>query len=278
MKKFIQKFKSLLSKTLIFGALFAVCFFGGFYLLNLNLDKKMPKSSIDIATENKVETKTAGIVAGNASFEVWAKAHGLSNQDATDADADKDGLSNYAEYLHGTDPNNADTDRDGYSDKQEIVNGYDPNDNGKMRIATSVRIEKLGVDVPMVWSASEKETDMLKDLENGVIHYSKTAAPGQNGSMVISGHSSNFAWAKGNYNHVFEKLNDLQPGDVITINTLQQNGKVIDYRYKVTEKFVTTADDPKIFTNTENPTLMLSTCWPIGTNLKRIIVKGELVK
>ena len=119
---------------------------------------------------------------------------------------------------------------------------------------------------------------MEKDLESGLAHFMKTAAPGQNGNLIVSGHSSNFVWAKGGYNHIFEKLNDLQVGDLVTIQTVQKNGRMFEYQYKITDKFVTTANDQKIFENTPNPTLTLSTCWPLGTNLKRLIVKAEIVK
>jgi len=119
---------------------------------------------------------------------------------------------------------------------------------------------------------------MLRDLESGAAHYAKTAAPGQIGNMIISGHSSNYIWAKGDYNYIFKNLNNLEVGDKVVFRTVQKNGKVITYNYTITEKFVTSPDDEKIFAETKNPTLTLSTCWPLGTNFKRLIVKGELVK
>jgi sortase A len=119
---------------------------------------------------------------------------------------------------------------------------------------------------------------MLAELENGVGHYMKTASPGQNGNMIISGHSSNYIWAKGNYNHIFKDLNNLAAGDIITVRTAQKNGRNITFRYKVAEKFVTAPDDERIFAETETPALTLSTCWPLGTNLRRIIVKADILK
>ena len=128
----------------------------------------------------------------------------------------------------------------------------------------------------MVWSKSENENDQLADLASGVAHFPQTASPGQNGNMIISGHSSNYVWAKGNYNYIFKNLNNLKPGDVVDVKTVQQNGKIITYHYKISEKFTTVANDARIFEDTDGPTLTLSTCWPLGTNLRRLIVKAEI--
>jgi len=130
----------------------------------------------------------------------------------------------------------------------------------------------------MIWSQSEDAKQSLKDLESGLSHFPKSAAPGEKGNVIISGHSSNYVWAKGDFNYIFKNLNDLEVGDIVNIKTIQQNGKTIFYKYKISEKFVTVPDDEKIFANPDAPVLTLSTCWPLGTNFKRLIVKAELIK
>lgn len=207
-----------------------------------------------------------------ASFAEKAENFSVVNEDS-----DNDGLTDDLEILHGTDPKKADTDGDGYGDKQEITNGYDPAAPGDARPRFELFISKIGVAVPIIWSKSENEKEQLADLQNGVSHFPKTAAPGQPGNMIISGHSSNYIWAKGNYNYIFKDLNNLVPGDFVIVNAIQQNGKVLNYQYQIREKFTTVANDSRIFENTENPTLTLSTCWPIGSNARRLIIKGELV-
>jgi len=192
-------------------------------------------------------------------------------------DWDNDGLSNDLETLHGTDPNAADTDGDGYADGREVKNGYDPAAPGDARPAVEVAIAKIGVTAPMVWSRSENEKDQLADLQNGVAHFAASASPGQIGNMIISGHSSNYFWVKSKYNHIFSKLNNLVPGDVVEVKTIQQNGKVFVYRYRITEKFTTVPNDARIFEDAGAPTLTLSTCWPIGSNARRLILKGSLI-
>ena len=130
----------------------------------------------------------------------------------------------------------------------------------------------------MIWSKSAEEASLQTDLESGVVLYPKTASPGQNGNAVISGHSSNYVWAKGNYNHIFKDLNNLAIGDTVDVKTIQKNGRVIAYHYQISGKTITSSDDQKIFDATPDPTITLTTCWPLGTNLKRLIVKADLVK
>lgn len=257
-----------------------------FYIVNLLDLNPNPKdiavqqaNNDNILSNNPQLAKAFGSSnASLAGFVTWLKVNNLSaNADVYNADPDADGLQNYLEYIHGTDPNNKDTDGDGFTDKQEIINGYDPDAKGDVMTVVNVKISKLGVEAPMIWSKTDIEANMLKDLENGISHFMKTASPGQNGNMIVSGHSSNYIWAKGDYNHIFKDLNNLENGDVISVQTLQRNGRVITYQYKVSDKFVALPDEEKIFADTQSPTLTLSTCWPIGTKLKRIIVKANLI-
>lgn len=280
-----QKIKRYIEKILFLVILFFVIFIALFFIVNLDLDSKKnlivgkSVSAPSADANSEIKSKLGSTTFSVENYAEWAKNRGLDKtNNGLDADPDKEGLPNYLEYVYGTNPLVADTDGDKYTDRQEITNGYDPDAPGDTKPIVEISIAKMNISAPMVWSKSENEEDMLKDLENGINHYPKSASPGQNGNMVISGHSSNYIWAKGNYNHIFKNLDDLKAGDVIIVKTIQKNGRVIIYSYKVNAKFVTLAYNEKIFANTNEPTLTLSTCWPIGTNLKRLIVKAELVK
>ncbi len=216
---------------------------------------------------------------GDGLPDKWEEENGLSTeQNDYDADPDGDGLPNYLEYAHRTNPLKADTDGDGYDDLHEIKNGYDPDAPGDARPQFEVIIKKINVSAPIIWSKTSVEDDMLEDLKKGVVLFPKTGVPGQSGNAVISGHSSNYIWIKGKYNYVFRKLNNLSVGDKIDIRVTQHNGQVFDYNYIVTKKDVVTADSDEIFESKKQPAITLVTCWPLGTNWKRLMVRAVLEK
>lgn len=141
-------------------------------------------------------------------------------------------------------------------------------------VNAELEIPSLNLTVPLIWS---KDVDgLLDDLQNGVVHYPGTAIPGEIGTSYISGHSSNYSWAKGDYNKVFAKLNDLKQYDSVSIKATQIGGKPVVFHYVVTAKDVFKPDDQKQFANIGKSTIALSTCWPIGTTSKRLVVFAQL--
>ncbi|GAB4140202.1 MAG: hypothetical protein Fur0024_1200 [Patescibacteria group bacterium] len=138
-------------------------------------------------------------------------------------------------------------------------------------------IPAINVDAPIV--IVQKNTDSaLKDgLRKGVIHYPGTSFFGENGNVFLTGHSSNYAWEKGNYNYVFANLGKLKNGDKIIVYFNQKK-----YVYKVSKKFeiwpketyVLNAN-PKDKKAEPKPLLTLMTCTPAGTNLKRLIIWAD---
>ena len=260
--------------------------------LSLEEEYKYSTDPLNPDTDNDnyldgVEVKNGYNPQGNGKLDLdgdglpdyWEMQVGLSTETNDFAlDPDKDGLPNYKEYEHMTSPLNPDTDRDGFEDLQEIKNAYDPSEAGTARPEVELVIEKLHIEVPIVLSESEIETDMLEDLKNGVSRYPDTAAPGQAGNLLVSGHSSNFAWVQGKYNYVFKNLNNLENGDKITVKTTQANGKSFEYTYIVYGKEVLKPDNPVIFEEPEKPIVTLVTCWPLGTNWNRLVVKGKMEK
>ena len=66
-------------------------------------------------------------------------------------------------------------------------------------------------------------------------------------------------------------------GDKITLKVTQKNGKTFNYEYEVSEALEVSADDPRIFSNTQSQMLTLTTCWPLGTNDRRLMSKAYLI-
>ncbi|MBX4191178.1 MAG: sortase [Candidatus Doudnabacteria bacterium] len=234
-------------------------------------------------------------------------------------DIDKDGLTNRDEFTMKSNPIVPDSDDDGFSDGIEVINSMNLWGSGNMpknqkalakkldliminnRISGNVAqnrqgqvsgdftsnydmdragrlsIPRLNQQVPLIWSKDPSNFD--HDLTLGVVHYPGTAMPGQNGIIYVSGHSSDYIWKKNPMANVFTKLNYLNPGDEVFVDVYGKDGKVYNYRYKVTEKKVYTADDQVQFIDNSNTSkLNLSTCWPIGTSKDRLVVTAEEVR
>jgi LPXTG-site transpeptidase (sortase) family protein len=138
--------------------------------------------------------------------------------------------------------------------------------------APVISIPKVNVNAPIVFADSNVEANIQKDLESGVVHYAKTALPGEPGNAVIFGHSSNDWWEPGSYKFVFVLLDKLVVGDTFTIN---YNSK--QYVYKVVETKVVEPTDLTVLNQTTDPELTLITCTPPGTSWKRLIVRSQQI-
>jgi LPXTG-site transpeptidase (sortase) family protein len=139
-----------------------------------------------------------------------------------------------------------------------------------------LEIPDLKIKVPIIWSKDPKNFD--QDLQVGVVHYPGTAMPGELGTTYISGHSSNYVWAKGSYNQIFSKLGNLALNTSFKITVVQTNGKDAVFNYVVTKSQQYTPTDQAQFQNTAKSVVALSTCWPVGSTAKRLVVFGELTQ
>ena len=229
-------------------------------------------------------------------------------------DIDKDGLTNYDEFVMRTNPIVADSDNDGYSDGIETIGHYNPWGSGAMTDSQKQLADNLDLNLinnritynalasnGQVAGASTINFDLdraatlsipkLKiqvpliwskdpstfdtDLTKGVIHYPGTALPGENGIIYISGHSSDYIWKHDAMQDIFAKINFLSSGDDIFIDVYGKDGKVYNFRYQVVGNQVYKPDDQSQFIDPAGGSkLNLSTCWPIGTSKDRIVVSA----
>ncbi len=192
-------------------------------------------------------------------------------------DQDQDGLSLEQEIFFGTDPGMADTDEDSFSDYRELTRGYDPLKKGEAFIEGHLSIPSIGVDAPITWSQSTEESEILNQLESGLIHYPGTAIPGFPGNVYITGHSSYYSWSKSSYKDILKNLNKLKLGEEIIFHLKIGDNYSKKVIYEVsTEGEVVTPHDYRIFKSTKDSEVTLVTCWPLGTSWKRMMVKGKL--
>ncbi len=137
-----------------------------------------------------------------------------------------------------------------------------------------VIIPKINVEIPVVYTVDTiNEAAVEKGLENGVVHYADTAVPGQNGNVVIVGHSSNNILNPGKYKFAFTLLHDLQPGDTFY---LQKEGK--RYTYQVYKRTIVKPNDVSVLGAADKPaTATLITCDPPGTSNNRLVVVAQQI-
>lgn len=105
-------------------------------------------------------------------------------------------------------------------------------------------------------------------LKQGVAHAYGTGFPGSGGNIFLFSHSTNAEYNVATYNAIFYLLKELVPSDKIIIFYAGQK-----FEYQVTGKETIEADDTSWLTSGSNEErLILQTCWPPGTSLKRLIV------
>jgi LPXTG-site transpeptidase (sortase) family protein len=119
--------------------------------------------------------------------------------------------------------------------------------------------------------------EYLKVLESDVVAQAKdTAKPGSGlGKMTyLFAHSTTESLNMLRKNAVFYLLGELNNNDVIFID---KNGK--NYTYRVYRQLVVEANQIQYlnYSDPKKELLILQTCWPIGTNWKRLLIFAERV-
>ena len=130
-----------------------------------------------------------------------------------------------------------------------------PNEGSPVGI---LRIAKLDLDKVIVEGTS---TD---DLRQGPGHYPGTPLPGEAGNAAIAGHRTT-------YGAPFYNLDELHPGDLIQITTVQGL-----FTYRVTGTLVVNPNDTAVVANTTTPELTLTTCNPRFSASSRLVVHAAL--
>lgn len=134
-------------------------------------------------------------------------------------------------------------------------------------------IPKIDAKAPIVWGSDSAEATMLANLQKGVVHYGFTAYPDQGaGKVFISGHSSYNLWDPGRYKTIFANLDKLETGDQMAVTY-----KGLVYIYQVETTAVVKPSQVEVLNQTNEPTLSLMTCVPVGTSLNRLVVTAKLV-
>lgn len=149
----------------------------------------------------------------------------------------------------------------------------DPNTNVAVDPAPKIIIPKINLEIPVVYGDSIEEKAIQAGLENGAVHYATSPKPGQNGNVVLVGHSSSNIFNNGKYKFAFVLLNRLQVGDTFMLN---YNGK--RYTYKIYERKIVKPSEVSVLGPTgRTATATLITCDPPGSNVNRLVMVADQI-
>ena len=133
-------------------------------------------------------------------------------------------------------------------------------------------IPSIDLAVPVIADVDgTNEKTYLKALEDGVAQFKGTAKPDQKSNVFIFGHSSYYKWRRGNYKTIFARLPELKNGDNIFLWYKERL-----YYYQISETKVVEPSDVTWLQSTKESYITLSTCYPIDTTDKRLIIRAEL--
>lgn len=137
----------------------------------------------------------------------------------------------------------------------------------------SVLIPKIGAASRVIPNVdSTNETEYVAALKKGVAHAKGSVFPGLIGTTYLFAHSTDSILDVGRYNAIFYLLKDLNPGDDVIV--FFQNHR---YNYKVTKTEIIDPADVDLLVHAQQTQeqLVLQTCWPPGTTLKRFMVVAK---
>mgnify|MGYP001193107753 CR=1 FL=1 len=119
-------------------------------------------------------------------------------------------------------------------------------------------IPKIGVDKIVVEGVS------LRVLKKGPGHFPETPLPGQEGNAAIAGHRTT-------YGAPFHRIDELVPGDEITVETVQG-----EFRYVVSEQLIVAPTQVEVLDDKGDDRLTLIACHPKYSARQRIVVVAQL--
>lgn len=144
--------------------------------------------------------------------------------------------------------------------------------------ANILEIPQFNIKAPILEVETPDPDTIYKKLKQGVVLYPSSDIPGKGYSIII-GHSSQYPWDSGRYKSVFSLLNQLEQGDKIYVFW---NQKPLVFEVKDKKIFLPwpkgTESTETIFSPSDEITLILQSCWPVGTAFKRVAVKTVLVR
>ena len=139
------------------------------------------------------------------------------------------------------------------------------------RGAAQLLIDKLRVQAPVDFNQTSTSPQVLwRTMQNGLVHYPHTALPGQEGNVVVFGHSSDDWWAPGGYKYTFSLLDQLQIQNMVYLDYHGQR-----YAYRIYDIQQVDPSDLTPLNQSSGHILTLITAAPAGDNSKRLAIRAS---
>ena len=139
--------------------------------------------------------------------------------------------------------------------------------------ATRVVIEKIDLDVTVKNPTSTNVAVLDEALLTGAVRYPTSAKLGEEGNVILFGHSSYLPIVNNDSFKAFNEIQHLKEGDRITVY-----GETAAFVYTVTDVASADAEEAAIPLTAKGHTLTLATCDSFGKKTARFIVTAELVE
>lgn len=142
----------------------------------------------------------------------------------------------------------------------------------------SIFIPKISAKSDIIENISPyNKEEYSKVIDQNKIAHSKTSSlpgKGKNKMTFLFAHSTQQDLSMVRKNSIFYLLDELINGDVVYVNYMGEF-----YKYRVYDKKVVSDKEIEYlkFKDPEREILILQTCWPIGTNWKRLLVFVERI-
>ena len=140
-------------------------------------------------------------------------------------------------------------------------------------LPTRIIAPSIGLDLPVANPTSTNVDTLDSVLTSAVARYPGSAELGQNGNVLIFGHSSHLPIVHNHLYQAFNGLPDLKMGSVISLV-----GDGLSYNYQVTSVRHTDATEEYVDLSTTNGALLtLSTCDTFGAKTARWVVQAKFI-
>ncbi|MBU0708841.1 sortase [Patescibacteria group bacterium] len=146
----------------------------------------------------------------------------------------------------------------------------------------SLIIPKVSINVPVIADVDGGNSkEYLWRVTQGVAHFKHRqyanvtvdgSLPGEGGNIFLFGHSQIPLGDTSDYQGVFNDLPTLVPHDRIALHYQGEQ-----YEYQVAEGKVISKKDLTYLEATVEETLTLMTCWPLGLDIQRYIVRAKRI-